>query len=598
MTKRLKISLYSLLVLLLGVTWVMNGYNDWWGGDVFNPAGEADALSRYGFHLKEVSSKIGINFVHKSPRLDSILAPIMPQIASLGASVAVADFNNDGWIDIYFTNSRKGTNNALYKNLGDGTFENVAAKVGVSALNKDGKGVSMGAVWGDYDNDGYLDLFVYRWGLPVLFHNDQGQGFTKVPHAKTDFPDWANANSAIWFDYDRDGYLDLFLGGYYRATINLWHLKSTEIMPESFQYAHNGGRNYLFHNNGDGTFTEVAKEIGLTGHRWTLAAGAADLNGDGWPDLVIANDYGVTQLFINQHGKYFRNISEQSEIGSVSESGMNVAFGDVFNEGEIGIYITNISQPGVLVQGNNLWIPRETDSQKLYYENLAENMDVALGGWSWGAQFGDLNNDGFVDLYVTNGFISAKKGESYWYDYAMVTGGNKHIIADAKNWPPFYERSLGGYQQDKIWLNDGAGRFHNVADAVGVTLRLDGRAVAFADLWNRGVLDVIVANQSGPVSIFKNTVARGRNWIGFKLIGTRSNRSAIGAQVVLYWDNQQQKQVITAGSGFSSESQRRVHFGLGKIDSVQKVVIYWPSGTKQTIESPQINQIHKIKEPK
>lgn len=180
----------------------------------------------------------------------------------------------------------------------------------------------------------------------------------------------------------------------------------------------------------------------------------------------------------------------------------------------------------------------------------------------------------------------------------MVTGGNSHIIADAKNWPPFNGRSLGGYQQDKIWLNDGAGRFHNVADAVGDTLRRDGRAVAFADLWNRGVLDVIVANQSGRISIFKNTVTKAHNWIGFKLTGTQSNRSAIGAQVVLYWNGQQQKQVITAGSGFSSESQRRVHFGLGKKESVKKVVIYWPSGTKQTIRSPQTNQLHNIKEPK
>src|SRR5699024_6210877 len=243
-------------------------YHEWQHGNFSNSSDDAAALERYGFNLEEVSSKIGIDFIHKSPKLDPILAPIMPIIASMGASVAVTDFNNDGWIDIYLTNSRKGTKNALYKNLGNGKFKNVAAEMGVAKLNMDKKGVSMGAVWGDYDNDGYPDLFVYRWGKPVLFHNNHGRDFTKVPENRTDFPNWVNANTAIWFDYDDDGYLDLFLGGYYRPSLNLWHLKTTEIMPESFEYAYNGGQNYLFHNNGDGTFTEVAEEMGLTSHQW------------------------------------------------------------------------------------------------------------------------------------------------------------------------------------------------------------------------------------------------------------------------------------------------------------------------------------------
>lgn len=598
MKKRTQISLYAFLILLLATPWVINKYNDWKNRSL-KKGKNAAALAQHGFYLQEVSSKIGVHFIHKPPQLDPILDPIMKQMAPFGASVAIADFNSDGWLDIYLTNSCKGTENALYKNMRDGTFKNVAAEMGVAKLNTTKNGVSMGAVWGDYDNDGYPDLFVYRWGIPVLFHNNHGKGFTKVSQGKTDFPDWVNANTAIWFDYNDDGYLDLFLGGFYRPNIDLWHLETTKIMPNSFQFSNNGGRNYLFHNNGDGTFTEVAHKVGLTSHGWTLAAGAVDLNDDGYPELVVINDYGVDQLFINEHGKYFHNIGKRSGIGATSESGMSVSFGDVLNQGKLAMYISNISQPGVLVQGNDLWVPSTGKNEvELSYRNVAQTMEVMFGGWSWSAQFGDLNNDGFLDLYVANGYISGEKRSSYWYDYSLVTSGNRYIIEDTKNWPALNGRSLAGYQQNRIWLNDGAGHFYNVVDAVGDTLRLDSRAVAFADLWNRGVLDVIVANQGGPVQVFKNTVAKNHHWIQFLLIGSESNRSAIGAQVILYWNDQRQKQVVTAGIGFSSESQRRVHFGLGKSERVQKAVIYWPSGEKQVIKSPEVDNLHTIEEPK
>ena len=153
-----------------------------------------------------------------------------------------------------------------------------------------------------------------------------------------------------------------------------------------------------------------------------------------------------------------------------------------------------------------------------------------MGGWSLGAQFGDLNNDGTLDLYLTNGYVSADRNKSYWYDFSKVAGGNSTIIGDAANWPAMDGRSLSGYQQKRVWLNDGAGKFNDVAQAVGVTDTYDGRSVALADLWNRGVLDVVVANQRGPLLIYKNTVAPENKWIDFELEGTASNRSAIGAR--------------------------------------------------------------------
>jgi hypothetical protein len=554
------------------------------------------ALARHGFYFQEVSRAAGVNFVHQAPTLDPQLAPIMPQVASMGASVSIVDFDRDGWPDIYVTNSAEGSKNALYHNLHDGTFKDVAAEMGIADVNQAGTGVSMGAVWGDYDNDGYEDLLLIKWGRPELYHNDAGHGFTRVTE-QAGLPPWVNANTALWFDYDGDGLLDFFIGGYYSEDVDLWHLKTTQIMPDSFEYAKNGGRKYLFHNLGNGKFEEVSAQVGINSRRWALASAAADLRGTGHLDLFIANDYGVSELYFND-GKNFHDVSAQTGVGFSPKSGMNAAFGDVLNDGRYAVYVSNISEDGVLIQGNNLWMPKEgTSGDGLKFENLARDLGVELGGWSFGAQFGDLNNDGTLDLYLTNGYVSLDRARSYWYDFSKIAGGNSIIIIDAKNWPAMEGRSLSGYQQKRVWVNDGAGKFINVAQAVGVTDTYDGRAVALVDLWNRGVLDAVVANQKGPLLIYKNTVTPENKWIEFALQGTASNRNAIGAQVTLYWNGQQQRQEVSGGSGFAAQNDRRLHFGLGKDPHMEKAVIRWPSGKIQTIEDPAVNEIHKIKEP-
>jgi enediyne biosynthesis protein E4 len=554
------------------------------------------ALARYGFRLEEVSKTAGVNFVHQAPTLDHRLDHIMPQVASMGAGVSIADFDRDGWADIYVTNSGEGSKNSLLRNIADGTFKDVAGELGVADLNQVGTGVSMGAVWGDYDNDGYEDLFVYKWGRPELFHNDAGKTFTRVTE-KAGLPSWVNANTAIWFDYDNDGLLDLFLGGYYAEDVNLWHLTTTKMMPESFEYAKNGGRKYLFRNLGNGSFEEVSQKLGIDTRRWALAAVAADLRGTGRPDLFIANDYGISELYFND-GKQFREVGRQAGVGFSPKSGMNAAVGDILNQGRYSIYVSNISEDGVLIQGNNLWVPKEgSTGESLQYDNLARVMGVELGGWSFGAQFGDLNNDGNLDLYLVNGYVSADRNSNYWYDFSKIAGGNSTIISDAAHWPAMEGRSLSGYQQKRTWLNDGSGKFINVAQAVGATDTYDGRAVAMADLWNRGVLDVIVANQRGPLLIYKNNVAPDKKWIEFELEGTTSNRAAIGTEVRLFWQGRQQVQQVSGGSGFCAQNQRRLHFGIGKNEQVDKAEIRWPSGKVQTVTQLTIDQVNKIKEP-
>lgn len=578
-----------LFIILLGLPAVLKPKNS--GKKIEAVVLGDNAIAAYGFYLSDITENSGIRFRHFSPRLDKKIEHILPQIASTGASVAVCDYNRDGWDDLYLTNSRTDTRNALYRNNKDGTFTDVAGTLGLDELNVAGSGVSMGSVWADYDNDGFEDVFIYKWGKCELFKNVEGRKFVRQTE-KNPFPEWINSNVAIWFDFDNDGFVDLFVGGYYDENIDLWHLKDTHIMPESYEYANNGGKNYLFRNTGNGRFEDVTEKFGITGSRWTLAAGAADLNHDNYPELVLANDYGIDQIFLNNEGRFFTDISKEAEIGFTPKSGMNVSFGDVDNKGELGIYISNITEPGILIQGNNLWMPFK-NKPGLHYQNQARMKGIEFGGWSYGARFGDLNNDGHLDLYVANGYISAARGKSYWYDYTKVSAGNKSIISDAMNWPPMEGKSQSGYQQNKIWLNRG-GVFEDVSAWVSAPMTRDSRSVVFSDLWNTGALDVIVTTQNNQPVIYRNITDSTNHWIEIKCTGVKSNRSAIGTKVVLHHNDMKQMQIVTGGSGFSSQTTRRVHFGIGRNTVIDSIEVFWPSGMIQSFSHPQPDNIYTL----
>ena len=546
---------------------------------------------RPGFALTDVTASLGVDFVHRRPGLDPLIANVEPHVAALGAGVAVTDCDADGWADLYFTSSRFGSPNALYRNRGDGSLEEIAAAAGLADLNRPGEGVSMGSVWGDYDNDGHEDVLVYRYGRLDLFRNLGGCRFEEVTGA-AGLDRWINSNGAIWFDYDRDGLLDLYVTAYFRDEVDLWNLSTTRIMHDSFEFAANGGANRLFRNVGGGRFEDVTASAGVGSTRWTLAAASADFNHDGWPDLYLANDYGPEELFLSVEGERFEPFTTGLE--SESKSGMTVSLGDVFNRGELDVFVTNISEPGYLFQNNNLRL-NLLDSQG-EFRNIADDV-VADAGWAWGAQFGDLNNDGSNELFVANGFISADREQSYWYSMSKIAGANGRLFDDARNWPDFGEQSLSGYERSRVYLNRGLGGWVEVAERVGVRDEFDGRAVAMVDLANRGALDVVVANQNQPAVIYRAEPDPENHWLALRLVGTQSNRSAIGAEVVVEAGDLRQRRVVDGGMGFASQNDRRLHFGLGRQEWVDRVLIEWPSGERQVVRLPQVDTLHTIHEP-
>jgi hypothetical protein len=559
-----------------------------------------EPASKLAFHLRESAREHGIEFRHRNVALDPKLDNIAVQIAGLGAAVSVVDADGDGWADIYATNSAFGARNALYVNQHDGRFVDRASEAGLADVNLPGAGASMGSIWADYDNDGRLDCFLYKYGFPQLFHNEGNLRFTDVTQ-EAGLRRWMNTNGACWIDYDRDGLLDLYVTGYFREEVDLWHVQTTRIMQDSFEFSKNGSHRHCYRNLGGGRFEDVTQRLGVDSTRWALAVSAADMNGDGWPDLYVANDYGTEELFLNQRGERFV-LAENIGLDESSKSGMSVALGDIMNDGTLGVFVTNISQRQYLFQGNNLRLNRLAQGFGLTNVSAGE---VADCGWAWGSQFADLDNDGRQDLVVLNGFISGNpKREEYWYDMTKLSTAAGALAEDAASWPDQQDRGLSGYERSRLLLNQSVNtpekrqtKFVDVALEAGLDDLLDGRAVAMADFFHKGKLDLVVANQQGPLLFYENRVDPARHWIQFELEGTRSNRAAVGAQVTLFFGGVRTVQAVLAGSGFCSQNEFPLHYGLGALASVEKAVIRWPNGAEQTLEAPAIDQRHHVKEP-
>jgi enediyne biosynthesis protein E4 len=504
-------------------------------------------------------------------------------IETTGTGVAIFDYDNDGWPDVFVVNGTtldplaKGTaapTNHLYHNNHDGTFTDVTAKAGLAHT-----GWGQGVCVGDYDNDGNQDLFVTYYGKNALYHNNGNGTFTDV----SDKSQVAGTGSAwstgcAFVDYDRDGKLDIFVATYVDFNVKtapapgerascMW--KGVPVMcgPRGLPW----GKNILYHNNGDGTFEDVTAKakIDRTNGHYGFSVSTFDFDDDGWPDIYVACDSTPSILYRNNHDGTFTDVAVTAgaafnEDGK-EQAGMGSTIGDYNGDGRLDIFRTNFSD----------------DTSTLYRNNGDGTFDdvtfaAGLGLYTkylgWGTMFLDVDNDSWPDLLLVNGHV-----------YPEVD--SQHLGSD--------------YREPRIlYHNKGNGRFEDISANAGpgITAAASGRGLAIGDLWNDGRISAVISNMSAPPSLVVNQVRSTNRWIAFKTIGTRSNRDGIGARIRLKIGDRILVDEVRSGSSYDSNNDMRVHFGLGSATKLDWVEVRWPSGLIERFANTRIDAINNLKE--
>jgi hypothetical protein len=501
-----------------------------------------------------------------------------------GSGVAFFDYDNDGWLDIYLTNGMrlgetyepgKAPTSHLYKNNRDGTFTDVTEKSGLART-----GWQTGVTVGDYDNDGWDDLFCCFWGHNELWHNNGDGTFTDVTKKAGLYEDRVRwGTGCTWLDYDRDGFLDLFVCNYIDFDIAKvpapgqaggcqWKGMPVMCGPRGLP----GGMNILYHNNGDGTFRDISEAAGILkpGPRYSLTAVSYDFDNDGWPDIYVAVDSKPSILFHNNKDGTFSDIAVMAgcaynEDGQ-EQAGMGVGVADYDGDGWLDIFKTNFSD----------------DTPNLYHNNrdgtftdvtFASGLGVNTQYVCWGVGFVDYDNDGWPDIFQVNG----------------------HVYPEADKLSPGYAFKVPRI----VYRNLGNGKFVDVSAHLGpgVSQRFSSRGCAFGDYDNDGDIDVLVLNMNDPPSLLRNDGGNRNNWIKLKLIGTKCNRTAIGARARVVTGDHSQIDEVHSGTSAMSQSDLRLHFGVGKSSRIDLIEIKWP--TTQQVEkftNVDVNQILTIKE--
>lgn len=540
------------------------------------PRAEANQKTN-GVVFADVTGAAGIRFVNRSSPDKKYI------VESMSGGVAMFDFDRDGRLDIYFTNShtveaevagRPRPSAALYRNRGDGTFEDVAAKAGVA-----GPGWAMGVAVGDYDNDEFDDLYVTCFGPNKLYRN-RGDGTFEDVTARAGVGDPRFSTGAAWGDYDRDGRLDLFVSNYVDFKLSdlpqFGKGKQCQYRGIPVQCGPRGlagAGDALYRNNGDGTFTDVSKKAGVDDAEGYYGLGVTwtDFDDDGWPDIVVANDTTPNYAYRNKSDGTFEEVGLSIGL-ALDENGkeqacMGISFGDYDRDGRLDMVVTNFSD-----EYNTIY-RRGQDGTFADVSRATKTADPSLPFVGWGTKFFDYDNDGWLDLFVANGHV-----------YPQIEGA----------FPG------GMYRQRKLFYrNRRDGTFDEIAAQSGAALiepRVS-RGAAFGDYDEDGDVDVVVNDLDGPPMLLRNDGgAKAGHWISLRLTGTKSSRNAVGAKVTLKAGALTQVDEVRGGDSYLSHSDRRLHFGLGAATKVDEVTIRWPSGATEKLTNLPVDRVMTIVE--
>lgn len=529
-------------------------------------------VANLGFRFTDVTATAGIQFQHNSGAYGGKLLP-----ETLGSGCAFLDYDADGWQDILLINGmdwpghkRQRSTLRLYHNNRNGTFTDVTKSAGL-----DIEMYGMGVAVGDYNNDGFPDLFISCVGQSRLFRNTGKGTFVDVTRSSGLFGRQGLSTSALWFDYDRDGFLDLFVCNYVRWSPERDVFCSLDGTHKSYctPEAYRGDTCWLFHNRGNGTFEDVTATSGVfDSSSKSLGVAMLDYDQDGWPDLLVANDTQPNKLYCNLHNGKFRDVAVEAGLAFSTEgkarAGMGVDVGDFDNSGSPGIAITNF---------DNEMIGLYRAAKPGVYDDVATAAGIGAASRStlgFGCMFLDVDLDGALDLAVANG----------------------HIDETVRN----IRGNVGYAQPPQLFLNQGAGRFRDVAAeaAGGFEKPRVGRGLAYADFDRDGDLDILLTTNNGPAVLFRNEQLAGNRSVRFELQGTQSNRDAIGANVQIFAGDLRQSRMVRGGSSYLSQSELPVTFGLARRDRVDRVVIQWPSGRTEEYKNLQPPKVYKCLEGK
>jgi hypothetical protein len=515
--------------------------------------------------FEDSTDKSGIHFTHSfgSRQLGSLLE-------GTGGGCIWFDYNNSGLPSLYVVSGRPlddsmhpyplkdkpnpPPHNHLYRNDGDGHFTDVTEQ---SGLNPDMYSIAVTAA--DYDNDGFEDLLVTGYGKVVLYHNDGNGHFSDVT-AKAGIKVNGWAISSTWLDYDKDGCLDLFVGRYVKFDPQYRAYYAADNYPGPLDYA--GETNMLFHNNCDGTFTDVSEKSGIGAFVGrTMGVTAADFDNDGWDDIYVANDRTENFLFRNKHDGTFEEIANDTNTAygqnGESTSSMGPVFADFEGRGVLDLWVTD-GHYNRLLHNNGKGI----------FEDMGASNGVSQANAqyvSWGTGVYDFDNDGLLDILIFH-------------------GGLIHLIP----------------QEHTLFRGLGNGRFQDVSREAGPVLseRTVARGACFADYDNDGKMDAYLVNLGAQGTLLHNVSTDTGHWISIKLVGKKSNRDGIGARVEVFAAGKRQTAERVAGSGYLSQDDGRVHFGLGAATAIDKLIVHWPSGREQTLENLSVDRVLTVEEPK